>query len=150
MRVLGFKTASKMCGHDVTIDLKKDAYVYEVGKGLFGRTAKDELPAIEVPFRLFSAFSSEQSAPAVALDKTEIAAGDFVNLATKDLRKGSVYRLEVVAPDGRVIPNREKVFAADGRPLRFQFPFSDAAGAWCVRLMDIATGLVGEVAVTVR
>ena len=150
MRVFGFKTASKMCGRDVTIDLRKDAYVYEVGKGFFGRTAKVELPAIEVPFRLFSAFSSEQSAPAVALDRTEIAAGDFVNLATKGLRKGSVYRLEVVAPDGKAVANREKIFAADGRPLRFQFPFSDAAGAWRVRLMDVATGLVGEVAVTVR
>ncbi|MBO7721359.1 MAG: hypothetical protein J6T01_03040 [Kiritimatiellae bacterium] len=150
MRVFGFKTSAKSLGRSVTINLGGETWVYEVGKGPLGRMAKVEIQSLEVPFRLFSAFSDEQPAPPVVFDRTEIAAGGFVELKTDNLRRESVYRLEISAPGGGKIANREKVFAADGQPLRFQFPFSDAAGVYTVSLMDVATGIVGQTCISVK
>ncbi len=74
---------------------------------------------------------------------------DCAELITKDLRAKSVYRFEVIAPDGKVISCREEVFAADGKARSYQVPFNDAPGRYELRLTDIATGLAGRMTLNV-
>ena len=153
MTLAGFKTDVQELGKDVTLDFGKEGYVYEVDTGFVGKQTKVELKKLAIPFKLYTQFADEQSAPAFALESTEVKAGDWVAFATKDLRQGSVYRLEVADASGQPLVCREELFAADARkePKRtFQFPFSDAPGVYTATLTDIATGLKAAVKVSVK
>ena len=152
MKVVGLKTHTKNRGRDVTIDLKGEGHVYEALKGYVGCLSKIEMKPMGVPFRLFSVFPEKQSAPAFET-AAALTAGEFATYATKDLRQGSTYRLEVFDPDGKALAWREEIFKADAKrepTRRIQFPFSDRKGAWKLALTDVATGLKSERTVEVR
>ena len=145
----GFKTITKYLGSAVTVDFGRDGWVYECGKGLVGKLSKVELEKLDCPFKLYAQFTTEQSAPEVKLSHETLAPGQSLMLDTTLLRKESVYRFEVIAPNGKAIACREEVFAADGKPRSYQVPFDDALGEYTLQLTDIATGLVGSKTLTV-
>jgi len=162
MTLAGIKTDVHELGKDVTLDFGKEGYVYEVDTGFVGRESKVELKKLAVPFKLYTQFAEEQKVPVFALvggdlrapraGQLEVVPGTWLTYETKNLRQGSVYRLEVVDPAGKAIVCREELFCADARkePKRtLQFPFNDKPGVYTVKLTDIATGLVATQPVTV-
>jgi len=162
MTLAGIKTDVQELGKDVTLDFGKEGYVYEVDTGFVGKQSKVELKKLAVPFKLYTQFAEEQKVPVFALvggdlrapraGQLEVAPGAWLTYETKNLRQGSVYRLEVVDPAGKAIVCREELFCADARkePKRtLQFPFNDKPGVYTVKLTDIATGLVATQPVTV-
>ncbi|MBO7721556.1 MAG: hypothetical protein J6T01_04025, partial [Kiritimatiellae bacterium] len=152
MKVVGLKTHTMHRMNAVTLDFGGESHVYEVDEGPVGKVRKVEMKPMGVPFRLFSVFTEEQKPPAFAFEggRDSIAPGDFLEYGTGKLRKGSIYRLEVLDPDMKPIDCREEIFAADARPRRLQFPFSDRPGSYTVVLRDIATGLDAAVQVKVN
>ena len=150
-KVVGFTTLAKNCGKAVTLEFGSEGWIYECDKGFVTRGTKVDIASLERPFKLYAQFKTEQKAPAVAIDKTSVKGGDYVNLSTKVLRKGGVYRLSVKGPDGKIIANRENIFTVEPktREIPLQFPYSDL-GAYTVVIRDIATGLEGEKVVEVK
>lgn len=145
----GYKTIPKYFGNDVTVDFGRDGWIYECDKGFVAKASKVGPVKLDCPFRLYAQFSEKQSAPVVKMSRDTLAPGESAELITKDLRAKSVYRFEVIAPDGKVISCREEVFAADGKARSYQVPFNDAPGRYELRLTDIATGLVGRMTLNV-
>ena len=117
-RIVGFKTVSKSLGSRVTVDFGRKCCVYEVDRGFVGETDKVEIASLDVPFKLYAAFDGEP---------------EF-------LRKGAVYRREVIAPGGMPVAHREKVFVYDGALPPYKPALNDTAGKWRLRFRDIATG----------
>ena len=117
----------------MSISLGRCAFVYEVDSGFVGETDRIEIPSLDVPFKLYSAFEQRQEPPAAEWSNGVVS--------TSRLRTGSVYRLTPVDPDGKPAAHREEVFVADGRPRPVRFAYSDAEGRWTLVLRDVATGL---------
>lgn len=140
MRLAGFKTTAKDLGKIVAVDFGKDGYIYEVDSGFVANGAKAEIAKLDSPFKVYSWFAEEQLPPPLDIEK-DLTAGQSVTIATDKLRGNSVYRLMVRDSKGREIENREMIFAADGKPVKLQFPYSDIEGTYSVVLRDIATGL---------
>ena len=149
MSLVGFKTLADNVGAKCAVDFGREFFVYETDERYLGRLSRVEIAALEKPFKLYSVFEREQSAPVFALDKTSVKPGEFVNFELKGLRPDSTYRLMVIGPDGREITNRELVFCADGKLKKrsLQFPYSDKRGLYRVVLRDIATGLESSIPV---
>lgn len=146
MTLFGFATRTANLSKRVEIPLGCEKYVYEADKGLISKTDKLVIEKLKTPHGLYSAFSEKQLPPVISLSSKEIHPGDEVALDVSTLRQGSVYRLEVIGPDGKPIKNREQVFCADAvkaPELVFQFPFSDMSGNYNVIVTDVATGLSG-------
>ncbi|MBO7720983.1 MAG: hypothetical protein J6T01_01100 [Kiritimatiellae bacterium] len=148
MKIVGVKTRAKFTGSPAVIGFGGRGFIYECDNGFVREGDKVEIAALDRPFKLYAIFPEKQSPPVVAAAKTRIRPGDNVEIATSGLRRSGVYRLTVKDPDGAEIRNRERVFAADGKPLVFQFPYSDREGAYTVELRDIATGLTGSRGIT--
>ena len=153
MTLFGFVTRSYNLGKTVEVALGAEKWIYESDVGFVGKADRLTVEKLEKPHGLYAAFASEQRPPVIKLSKTELNAGDEVKLETAMLRQGSVYRLEIEGSDGKRIRNRETLFCAEAKKtpaIAFQFPYSDAAGAYKVILRDMATGLDGAVPVTVK
>ena len=127
MRLVGFKCIKKSLGSDVTIDLGKEGYVYEFDSGkCLGKMSKIEIPALSVPFKCYSVFTTEQKAP-----------------DPENLIPGRVYRVMAFDAEGNEIVRRTKIITAvkGVNPMKeFFIPLNEPEGI-TYRVRDVNTGL---------
>lgn len=133
LRIVGFKTSVNGLGRKVSLSLGRPGYVYEPDGAPVGRTDRIDIASLDVPFKVYAVFDDAPSAPAFTWRNGKVT--------TDALRRGGVYRLSLIAPDGSRPAHREDVFRATGEPVKAERALSDAPGVWRVELLDVASGL---------
>lgn len=121
----------------VIVKLKKDSYIYEIGKGFIGKKRQLEARFNNSPLALYSIFDREQSAPVFAVGNT--VRGKLLDFKLPVLTSGRIYRLELFNPAG------EKVYTcifdrAEKAPRR-PIAYTESTGIWSAKLTDVATNL---------
>lgn len=141
----------------VTASFDRKAHIYEALSGKYlGFGGSVEITLTDYTLRIFSLLPYRVETMALEAP-AEAAAGGDVTLSAKLTTSGGDadahwFRVDVIGPDGRA---REaycaNVEAPGGRAgIRIPLALNDSAGAWRVRVQDVATGVAAERTVNVR
>jgi hypothetical protein len=141
-QVIGVLAAPSDVGHVLTLRLPQIGWIYEVDKGFLGHAAQLQAK-LDTPFKVYSVFDEKQNAPGLKLSRSRASGGEGVLLDTSRLSPDGIYRVDVFAPDRKIIKERTHVFtgANPGSAGEIRFAFNDAPGSYRVILTDVRTGL---------
>ncbi len=140
---------------DIRLNLPENGYVYAVGEG-FVASADAITFQLSPPFRLFSVFAGEQSAPPLRLSTTEVTPGMPVRLDLRGLPVGRVLLLQLRDAEGNLVrPRREAVqhevfLVGDSPDHLVHFPYTTRPGDYQLTLTDVVTGLATSANLVVR
>jgi len=139
---------------DTALQLAQPAYVYDVraGKAL-GKLTSVALPAGGPSVRVLALLPTPAKAPTVAAPAAA-ARGSVTQLALTlpGAGAGRLLRLQALRPDGaEAMPYRAYVtMPGPQATARLPWAYSDPAGAWTVRVTDVATGQSGSCKISLR
>jgi hypothetical protein len=141
-QVIGILANQENVGKTMTLHLPKAGWVYEVNKGLIGHSAELQLK-MDIPFKVYCVFVTKQSPPLLKIDKSQISGGQSVHLDTAQLKPEGIYRVDVFAPNGKILRRRTHVFTTQnpGNVNKISFAYNDLPGRYRVVLTDVRTGL---------
>lgn len=141
-QVIGVLADQENVGKTMTLHLPKTGWIYEVNKGLLGQTAQLQTK-IDMPFKVYCVFADQQLPPDLTLDKSRIAGGQFVHIDVAKLKSQGIYRIDIFAPNGKILTQRTHVFTAQnpGNAGAIPFAFNDLPGRYRIQLTDVRTGL---------
>lgn len=149
-QILGILADREDIEKTASIVLPELVWAYETDKGLIGQT-KTINATLDIPFKVFSLFPTEQKVPVFKAKEGNIAAGAAVTLDFTSLSPYGTYRLEVFDPHGKSVRRLTRVFsgnASDDLAI-LRFALSDAPGKYKVTLTDARTGLAATQMLTV-
>ena len=141
-QVVGILADKENSGQIMTLRLPKAGWVYEVDKGLVGHGSQLQMK-LDLPFNVYCVFDKQQSAPDLMLDKLHISSGQIVKIDITKLKPHGIYRIDIFAPNGKILPHRTHVFTTQnpGNARDIPFAFNDLPGRYRVVLTDVRTGL---------
>jgi hypothetical protein len=126
------------------LSLRAPARVYDLrARSLLGTVKSLELAIDRVTPALLALSTDPGPAPAISGASRAIAGGTATLTFSLPQRKGAaVLRVEVVDPQGEVVPERSANILLRGAPVAkpFEFAASDATGKWQIRARDVLTG----------
>jgi hypothetical protein len=140
--VIGILADKENVSKTMTLHLPKAGWVYEVNKGLIGHGAQLQMK-MDIPFKVYCVFHQKQTLPLLKIDKSRVSSGQSVHLDTTQLKPEGIYRIDVFAPNGKILPRRTRVFTVrnTGNANEISFAFNDLPGRYRVVLTDVRTGL---------
>jgi hypothetical protein len=123
------------------LSLRAPARVYDLrARSLLGTVKSLELAIDRVTPALLALSTDPGPAPAISGASRAIAGGPATLTFSLPQRKGAaVLRVEVVDPQGEVVPERSANILLRGAPVAkpFEFAASDATGKWQIRARDV-------------
>ncbi len=121
-----------------TVTLPEKGYIYKVHEGFIACSDNFTVDFNKPEhLNLYSVFKVKQNAPVFAV--TSAVRGEEVKWQHPELKKGRIYRLDVLDKDGKKL--REMVFdTKENRPL-WAFPLNSQTGKYSAILTDVATNL---------
>jgi Beta-galactosidase len=150
IEVVGMLADKNDLGKKARFIFNRKVWIYEPGKGLVkqGRSCQT---VIKLPLKILCLFNRKQTAPNVAVDKTQIAPGGKVKLNLSSIRKGAVLLLQIKAPNGKFLSLRRRVIVNnDNADKVVPFAYNDQPGAYSLILTDIATALKKTIKVILK
>jgi len=144
-QVLGILAPTEDVGKTAKIRLPKSFWVYEVNKGLVGQGSEID-GNVKSPLLVYSLFDEPQQAPAFQLSKATVPPGEPTSIQPHGFSESGLYRLDIVDPTGMVLSKRTRFFkgAAPGTAGDIHFAYTDPAGKYVIKIVDVRTGLQTE------
>jgi hypothetical protein len=141
-QVIGILAGKENTGKIMTLHLPETGWVYEVNQGLIHHAAQLQIK-MDIPFKVYCVFSHRQKPPALRINTSRISGGQSVSLETAQLDPQGIYRIDVFAPNGRILWRRTHVFMAQnpGNAGAVPFAINDLPGRYRIVLTDVRTGL---------
>jgi hypothetical protein len=141
-QIIGVLADSQNVGKMMTLHLPRTGWIYEVNKGLLGHAAQLRTK-MDVPFKVYSVFADKQSPPDLKLNKSRVSGGQVVKIDLAKLMPQGIYRIDVFAPNGKILSRRTHVFTTQnpGHAGAISFAFNDLQGRYKIQLTDVRTGL---------
>lgn len=142
---------------DTKLRLAAPAYVYDTRAGkLLGKLSSVALPKSGPENRLFALLPDAASAPAVSAPASTTRGQTSELKITCDKAgappAGRWLRVQALGPDGREAKAYRQYVVLKQATATINVPwaYNDPAGAWTVRVTDVATGLAGTAKIAVK
>lgn len=125
-----------------TLTLPTPAYVYRADGELIGH-GRTVSVTCDPPFQLLCAFEQQPLPPTVKLSDSSVVLGDSTVISPQGLSEHGVYRIEMIAPNGKPMLRRTRVFHGLGKSAdrTLRLALNDASGRYTVKVTDVRTGL---------
>lgn len=121
-----------------TVTVPEKKHIYKVGCGYVGFSNSFTVDFNSDTLNLYSVFDKKQSNPDFAVKSAE--RGREVEWISPVLKKGRVYRLEVIDSEGKVV----KMMVFDEKRPLWAFPLNCKVGKYTAKITDIATALTAK------
>jgi hypothetical protein len=137
-------------GDEVTLTFPESGYLYEVNKGFVGKQNSVKF-RFAPPFKLFTRFATEQTAPPLRLSANTATPGTPVRIDLSPFAAGRVLWLQIADPEGQRVWKhsetvRHEVIEVNPRQRTWplHFAYNAPRGTYTLTLTDVATGLSSQ------